>query len=41
VLLGHRKGYKKALVKPQRYDWMIDVNQGVHSVGSDRYASAA
>jgi hypothetical protein len=32
--LAGQNGYKKALVKPQRYGWMINVNQGVHSVGS-------
>jgi hypothetical protein len=37
VPLRHQVGYKKALVKPQWYGWMIDVNQGVHSVGSGWY----
>jgi hypothetical protein len=39
VLLGHQVGYMKALTKPQRYGSRIDVNQGVHLIGSDRCAS--
>jgi hypothetical protein len=36
---GHQVGYKKALMKPQWYDSMMDMNQGVHLVESEWYAS--
>jgi hypothetical protein len=29
-VLLERNNYSKVLVKPQRYDSMIDMNQGVH-----------
>jgi hypothetical protein len=38
VLLAHNS-YRKVLVKPQRYGSMKDGNQGVHLVGSGRYAN--
>jgi hypothetical protein len=31
-------GYRQVLTTPQRYDLMIDVNQGVHLGESERYA---
>jgi hypothetical protein len=33
-------GYMRVLAKQQRYGSMIDENQGVHLVGSERYACA-
>jgi hypothetical protein len=36
---GHQVGYKKAPIKPQWYDSMMDVNQGVHLVGNELCAS--
>jgi hypothetical protein len=38
-VLLERNGSREALTNPQRYGLMVDVNQGVHSVGSERYAS--
>jgi hypothetical protein len=38
VLLGHNS-YMKVLMKPQQHSSMIDVNQGAHLVGSERYAN--
>jgi hypothetical protein len=37
--LLERNGYRKALANPQRCVSMIDPSQGVHLVGSERYAS--
>jgi hypothetical protein len=38
--LLERNGYRKALVNPHRCGSNLDVNQGVHLGGSERYASA-